>query len=261
MAKEKNPLRGKAFEIFRESNGDITNREIANILEIPERTVSVWKLRDKWKDQIDCSTSKNRNCSTTKRKHGGQPKNKNAKGHGAPVKNKNAETHGFFSKYLPDETLEIMQVIQEKHPLDILWENITIQYAAIVRAQKIMNVTGKDEMIKELKHAEYIPLPDPDKEGGIRLSPIKEEYNFQFAWDRHATFLQAQSRAMKTLEGMLKQYDELSRSSLATEEQKERINKLRAEVAKIKGEGAEIEDLTETDADIYGSENKKNDTV
>ncbi|QHA01676.1 phage terminase small subunit-related protein [Dehalobacter restrictus] len=47
MAKDKNPLRGKAFEIFRESNGSITNREIAKILEIPERTINVWKLRDK----------------------------------------------------------------------------------------------------------------------------------------------------------------------------------------------------------------------
>ncbi|WP_368293352.1 phage terminase small subunit [Dehalobacter sp. TBBPA1] len=123
VAKEKNPLRGKALEIFQESEGNITNREIANILEIPERTVSVWKLRDKWNDQIGCSTSISKNCSTTKCKHGGQPKNKNAKGHGAPVKNKNAETHGFFSKYLPDETLEIMQVIQEKHPLDILCQS------------------------------------------------------------------------------------------------------------------------------------------
>ncbi|WP_353853109.1 phage terminase small subunit [Dehalobacter restrictus] len=253
MAKEKNPLRDKAFEIFRESNGSITNREIANILEIPERTVSVWKLRDKWNDQIDCSTSKNKNCSTTKRKHGGQPKNKNAKGHGAPVKNKNAETHGFFSKYLPDETLEIMQVIQEKHPLDILWENITIQYAAIVRAQKIMYVKDQKDLTEVLKRQK--------ESSGLNSDGWEKEYELQFAWDKHATFLQAQSRAMKTLEGMIKQYDELSRSSLATEEQKERINKLRAEVAKIKGEGAEIEDLTETDADIYGSENKKDDTI
>ncbi len=253
MAKEKNPLRDKAFEIFRESNGSITNREIANILEIPERTVSVWKLRDKWNDQIDCSTSKNKNCSTTKRKHGGQPKNKNAKGHGAPVKNKNAETHDFFSKYLPDETLEIMQVIQEKHPLDILWENITIQYAAIVRAQKIMYVKDQKDLTEVLKRQK--------ESSGLNSDGWEKEYELQFAWDKHATFLQAQSRAMKTLEGMIKQYDELSRSSLATEEQKERINKLRAEVAKIKGEGAEIEDLTETDADIYGSENKKDDTI
>ena len=41
-----------------------------------------------------------------KRKQGGQPGNKNATG---PPGNKNAEKHGFFSKYLPEETLSIIQ--------------------------------------------------------------------------------------------------------------------------------------------------------
>ena len=244
MAREKNPLRGKAFEIFRDSEGNITNREVANILEVPERTISVWKLRDKWKDKIGCSTSIQQNRSTTKRKKGGQPKNKNAQGHGAPIRNNNAETHGFFSKYLPDETLMIMEEIQEKHPLDILWENITIQYTAIVRAQKIMYVRDQEDLTKVLKRQKETDGPQSDG--------WEKEYELQFAWDKQATFLQAQSRAMKTLESMIKQYDELTRSSLATEEQKERINKLRAEVAKIKGEDLEIEDLSETDAEIYG---------
>src|SRR5690554_4493567 len=57
--------------------------------------------------------------------------------------NKNAEKHGFFSKYLPEETMDIIQEIKEKDPLDILWENIQIQYAAIIRSQKIMYVKDK----------------------------------------------------------------------------------------------------------------------
>ncbi|WP_180277907.1 hypothetical protein [Clostridium sp. LS] len=48
--------------------------------------------------------------------------------------NKNAEVHGFFSKYLPKDTLEIIKAIDEKNPLNIIWENIQIQYAAILRA-------------------------------------------------------------------------------------------------------------------------------
>lgn len=87
-------------------------------------------------------------------KKGGQPGNKNAignKGGAAPAGNQNAVTHGFFSKFLPEETLEIMEEIQERSPADMIWDQIQIQYAAIIRAQKIMFVSDKEEMIKELK--------------------------------------------------------------------------------------------------------------
>lgn len=40
----------------------------------------------------------------------------------------------------------------------------------------------------------------------------------------------AQSRAMTTLQGMIKQYDELLKTDLATEEQKARIDVLKAKV-------------------------------
>lgn len=233
MARARNPYRDKAFELFKEHNGNITNREIANILNVPERTISVWKIRDSWNEKVNCSTSKKecstskKECSTTKKKRGGQPGNKNAVGHGAPKENKNTEKHGFFSKYLPEETMNIIQEIQEKDPLDILWDNIQIQYAAIIRAQRIMHVTSKDEMIKELK-----------KKKGYQSETVASsevEYEFQFAWDRQATFLQAQSRAMAELRNMIKQYDELlnANKELATEEQKLRIEKLKGEVDKL----------------------------
>ena len=114
-----------------------------------------------------------------------------------------------------------------KDPLDILWEQITIQYTAIIRAQRIMYVESKEEMIKELKKEEY--TADGDS---------KLEYEFQFAWDRQATFLNAQSRAMGELRSLIKQYDIMLNSnwSLATGEQKLRIEKLKGEVKKITGD-------------------------
>ncbi|GMG79814.1 hypothetical protein ShirakiTA10_27760 [Bacillus safensis] len=57
---------------------------------------------------------------------------------------------------MPAEAFEIMQEIQEFSPVDLLWEQIQIQFTAIVRAQKIMLVEGKDEMIKELKKARCV---------------------------------------------------------------------------------------------------------
>jgi len=51
----------------------------------------------------------------------------------------NALKHGFFSKLFPDdgETRAIISEIMEKSPLEILWENIMLQYLQIARAQKI----------------------------------------------------------------------------------------------------------------------------
>lgn len=229
MARARSPDRIKAEEIYLEHKGNIELVKIAEILGRPPGTIRGWKNKDKWDNKLNGTFQKkgNKNTERSKKEKGGQPGNKNAVGHGAPPKNKNAEKHGFFSKYLPEETMNIIQEIQEKDPLDILWDNIQIQYAAIIRAQRIMHVTSKDEMIKELK-----------KKKGYQSETVASsevEYEFQFAWDRQATFLQAQSRAMAELRNMIKQYDELlnANKELATEEQKLRIEKLKGEVDKL----------------------------
>lgn len=196
----------KAKELYKKGQKLI---EIANRLGVPEGTVRSWKNRYKW----DCNVAKEkRNVAKTKR--GGQPGNKNATG---PPGNKNAEKHGFFSKYLPEETFSIIQEIEKKGPLDILWENIQIAYAAIVRAQQIMYV--KDHEDKTIEKIE-------EKEGNV----IGEKWEVQQAWDKQATFLKAQARAQGELRSLIKQYDELLHSNyeLATEEQKARIGVLKA---------------------------------
>lgn len=219
MARQRSPNRDKALEIFKEHDGNITNRAIAEMLGAPEKTISGWKVKDKWNGVLQ------KNIRSTPKAKGGQPDNKNAVGHGAPEGNKNSEKHGFFSKWLPAETVEIMKSIEKMDPLDILWDNIQLQYTAIIRAQKLMYV--KDQQDKTI-----------EKVGEGFGNIDSEKWEVQQAWDKHATFLNAQSRAMKTLEGMMKQYDELLHKNweLATEEQKQRIENLKANTAKIKGD-------------------------
>ncbi len=48
MARERDPNRDKAYQLWKKHNGEITNREIANKLDIDEKKVAVWKSRDKW---------------------------------------------------------------------------------------------------------------------------------------------------------------------------------------------------------------------
>ena len=191
-------------------------KEIAEKHDVSVSTVKSWASRY-WKKK-SCNLKEK---VATDKKRGAPIGNKNATG---PPGNKHAEKFGFFSKYLPEETRELIEEIQTKDEIDILWEQISIQYAAIIRAQRIMYVKDKEEMIKEIKKEEYT------SDGDSKL-----EYEFQFAWDRQATFLNAQSRAMSELRSLIKQYDSMVNNNLelVTEEQRLRIEKLKAEVGKL----------------------------
>ncbi|CQR74154.1 some similarities to phage-related terminase small subunit homolog yqaS [Sporomusa ovata] len=117
--------------------------------------------------------------------------------------------------------------------MEILWENIVLQYGIIARAQRLMFVRDQNDLTKVLKREK--------ESSGLHSDSWEKEYQLQFAWDKHATLLKAQSVAMKTLDGLLARYDELLRSEKTTEEQQLRIDKLRSEIAKLKGEDGDPE--------------------
>lgn len=223
MARVRSPNRDKAKKLYIESNGTMKLTDIAAELNLSDSQIRKWKSQDKWERELKGALPKSKSNVTNKR--GGQPNNKNSIGHGAPKENKNAETHGFFSKFLPKDTLNIINEMDED-PSKILWQNIQIQYAAIVRAQNIMLVESKDDITKELSG---------ETNGDTSSS---ERYTIQFAWDKQASFLKAQSRAMAELRLLIKQFE-----STANDEQKTKIAKMKAELNKINGSDDEnIED-------------------
>lgn len=219
MPRKRSPNRDKAYEIYKDHGGNITNREIANLLGEDEKVVAVWKSRDKWNDVQQSKES----CTTNKK--GGQPGNKNAVGHGAPKKNNNAERHGLFRKYLPEEAFSIIQEMPVD-PLDVVWDQIQIAYVAIIRAQQIMYVRDRDD--KTVERVE-------EKDGNV----IGQRWEVQEAWDKQANFLKSQARAQSELRSLVKQYNEMLHENweLATEEQKARVRKLEAETERQKIEG------------------------
>ncbi|MFJ7953950.1 phage terminase small subunit [Lysinibacillus sp. NPDC096418] len=154
MARPRNPKRDEAFQMWLKSKGQMLLKDISEQLELSDSQIRKWKNQDKWDDHLKGNVTKS-NGNVTKRSRGAQTGNSNAKGHGAPKQNQNVVTHGFFAKFLPEETLEIMEAMNERSPADLIWDQIQIQYAAIIRAQRIMHVTDKGEMIKELKKAKY----------------------------------------------------------------------------------------------------------
>lgn len=154
---------------------------------------------------------------------------------------KNNEQNGLFAKYLPEETMEIVNGIEDLNTEKILWDNIKIQYAAILRAQSIMEVKSKQELTKALKSFKEFP-------NGM----TQEEYEIQFAWDRQERFLKSQALAMNNLTNMINKYEELLNKHITTEEQLLKVQKLKVEIDTLKGINQEIEDLTDIQEAIYG---------
>lgn len=196
MPKAKNKLVDEAFAMYRQG---LKLKDIAEKLNVPSGTVRRWKCTYNWESERSEKTVNVRNG-----KRGGQPHNKNSVGNsgGAPEKNTNAVKHGLFSKYLPKESMDIIDSMAEKSPLDLIWDAIQIQYAAIIRAQQIMYVKDKDD-----KTIERIA-----ESSGETFS---EKWEVQQAWDKQASFLKAQSKAVDSLKNMVKDYLELEGKSKA----------------------------------------------
>ncbi|MFJ8266803.1 phage terminase small subunit [Peribacillus asahii] len=197
MARPRNPKRDEAFRIWINSNGTKKLKEIAAELDLSDSQIRKWKNQDKWDDHLNSNVTKSKG-NVTKQKRGAPKGSRNAKGHGAPKQNQNAVTHGFFSKFLPPETLEIIESMNERSPADLIWDQIQIQYAAIIRAQSIMFVQDQHDMTKELKKHKVSDLAE------------EQEWEIQYAWDKHATFLNAQSRAMGEFRSSIRQFVEMA---------------------------------------------------
>ena len=220
MARAPDPRIGEAKALYLKGMKLV---EVANQLDLPEGTVRRWKCTHKWDNERS-----DKNGERSNRKKGGQPGNKNATG---PPGNKNAEKDGFFSKYLPEETREIFSTIEQADPLELLWHQIQIAYAAIVRAQRIAYV--KDQQDKTIEKVE-------EKSGNV----IGEKWEVQQAWDKQNEFLKAQARAQGELRALIKQYDEMLHKDweMATEEQRARIDAMKAKTKSEKTDNTVVND-------------------
>lgn len=209
MPKAKNAKADKALALYRQG---LKLVDIARQLELPEGTVRRWKCNYDW-DGTKSERSQKKKANV--RKRGAQPGNHNAKG--GPIRNQHARKFGFYSKYLPEETLEIFDDIENADPLDLLWDQIRFSYTAIVRAQKIAYVKDAEDKSSEVTMEAF-------GESGSTTA-----WEIQQAWDKQANFMKAQATAMSVLRGLIKQYDEMlnGRGENATEEQKLRLELLR----------------------------------
>lgn len=249
MARQRDPRREEAFQIWKESKGSIKLKDIAERLGVADTQIRKWKSQDKWEPSKGNVTNSKRNVTNEER----SPATKKRSGNPNPTnqfakRNNAAEKYGLFSKYLPEETQEIMEAMYELSAADLVWQQLQIQYAAIIRAQQIMYVTSKEEMVKEIKKRKFDYILEPNKKSGksFKKVVIEEEFELQFAWDRQANFLNAQSRAMSEVRNLIKQFEELAHSEderrLKLEQMQLAIDKTKAEINRIAGESDSEDD-------------------
>ncbi|AOZ89547.1 hypothetical protein BK049_13085 [Bacillus xiamenensis] len=193
-------MKDKLIEAKQDYMKGMTYQQLADRYDVSIHTVKSWKRRYGWQRQKMSSKT----------------------------------AHSIFNQFLSDETIEIMEKMGGRTSLDLIWDQIQIQYAAIIRAQRIMHVAAQDDMIKELKKVTYMPSSlEEDTIEGIQPEPdiTAEEFSFQFSWDRHATFLNAQSRAMGELRRLIKQFEELAH---AKDERRLRLKQIELTIEKTK---------------------------
>ena len=226
MPRAKNEKTAEALALYRQG---LRLVEIARRLDVPEGTVRRWKCMQDWDGKKSERSQKKK---ANVRKRGAPHGNKNASG---PPGNKHAEKFVFFSRYLPEETLELVGLTADASPLDILWAQIQLAFAAIVRAQKIAYVQDRND-----KTVEKIEEKDGNVSG--------ERWEVQEAWDKQANFMKAQARAMDSLRGLIRQYDEILRAAgeAATEEQRLRLELLRAKLGDGSGAAKKVTIINDT---------------
>lgn len=227
MARKRNPLRDEAYRIWIESNKEKLLKDIAEELGVSPSTIRKWKSEDKWDGETK------RSAPNQKERYDSMKGNQNAKGNsggGAPKDNQNALSHGLFAKHIPSETAALISELHSSSPTDIIWNNIMIQYSAIIRAQKIMFVRDEFDHTEDIINVKVNPkLVDRETGESVKTEVSRQ---FQYAWDKHASFMASQSRAMSTLSNLIKQFISIADEA---DERRLKLELMQGQIDKLKG--------------------------
>lgn len=262
MARKRDPRRDEAFELFKKSNGTITNREISEKLSVPEKTISAWKSRDKWNEVLqkdECSTSNN-HCSTTNK--GGAPiGNQNAVGNkgnsraSPPVGNKNAlktgEYETIFFETLSDEEKDIYSSLNDD-PSFVLSEEIRLLKIRQLRMMKRIKEAESglnDEEIDRLQQLRKIktPIEKDGKKLEIKREVMQDVQISRKTYRKIDDILSIEdslTRISNQLAKSIKQMNELYITDYKTDLMKAQTEKIQAKIADIGGNnsGEEVEE-------------------
>lgn len=263
MARNRNPKRDEALKIFVDRNGEVSNRELASFLSVPEKTISAWKSRDKWNAvlQKDKGSTTNGDCSTTK-KVGAPVGNKNAKGNkgnsraSPPLGNKNAVKTGEFEKIYFDllsddekaiysadfsfsDRLEqdIQELTMRKYRMMKRIKNAE-DGLDLIESEKLYELRGRKQYVDSLKGGKKISIEVPQ----VTMTEMKEKSVRKI--EDILRIEDALTRISNQLARSIKQLEEITLNEKRLQVFDAQIKKLKAETNEIGGasSGDEVKD-------------------
>lgn len=182
MARQRDPRRDEAKEIWLKSDGKKILKEIAAELGVSDSQIRKWKSLDKWDEELKGNVTNGKSNVTNK---GGAPKgNKNAKGNkgnsraSPPVGNKNAVTTGeyetIFSDLLSDEEKEIYSTMSDD-PFFVLSEEIRLLKVRQFRMMKRVRDAEKGLNQEEIERLQQLRNVKEPTVIGDKVVQIKRE--------------------------------------------------------------------------------------
>ena len=271
MARERSPSRDLAFELWKNSNGKLALKEIANQLNVSDSQIRKWKNVDDWEGKLNSNvtiangnvTNENKGNVTKK----GAPKgNKNAIGHGAPKGNKNAvgnnggaplrnvnalKTGEYETIWLDCLSPEEQDLYEQIDTDELVQIEQTIRLLTIMERRKLVRI---QQLIDGLTEKEIKILSQRQNKGeiiqvyrddGDPYYQHRDKYEMIVAEMTETEFrkiddiikqeqilLSVQERKAKQLQLKHKLEVDRKRLALVIEEQKLRIEKLKIEVDK-----------------------------
>lgn len=230
--------RQTAKAMYLKAKGNIRLKDIAIKLDASESQVRNWKAMDKWD-----MTVKNNNANLIKDKIEELIKLSDTRG----------DPFNDADKYIPDRLAKVISEIQGQTPIDIIYTNILILHANILRSQEIMFVNDKNDVSREIKK-------EVKSDFGTTI-----EYNIAFAFEKQGMLLSNLSKATQSLVLLMRQYEEMlyALSIDRRAEYEVKIAKIRAETIAIQSKVLEEKDASETGiimlADIIDVEGVENE--
>lgn len=226
MARQRDPRRDQAREIWLKSNGEKLLKDIAEELGVSDSQIRKWKSQDKWAEELKGNVT-NAKSNVTNR-GGAPPGNQNAKGNkgnkqaSPPSGNKNAlktgEYETIFADYLTEEEKDLYSNLNDD-PFFVMSEEVRLlkirQRRMMKRIadaeaglnerelEKLYELRGRKTLVESKKSGQKIQVEVPD----LVLTEMKE-HSFRKIEDV-LTIEEALTRVSAQLQRAVKQMNEI----------------------------------------------------
>lgn len=210
MGRNKSPQREEAKEIWINSGGLITVKELAERLKKNEPIIRRWKKVDNWQEELD-------NKAKVKREKGGQPRNKNAITHGAYAKIYLEDLSSEEREYIESITLDTKELMQRQLQL------LSAKEAELQQEIQKIKDAGVDTLY--INNVTEMQVPKEQGQGLTTMVTKVKESAFERKLKLEAILNKTRGRIIK-LTDSIKSY-EIEQNKLNLEERKHRLMKQR----------------------------------